>query len=167
MKKWQVTTLITLFVFIIGLSGAGWSQRPILDYHMEGVSDDVNFEWGSLRVSLMYRNRGNVDTSLLLVVAVKNANISVDRIEPWIEFNETLVKFHVEAPGRMETYSSYAVSIYPVGNPQNFTITYTIEDVSGLSISGIISHLFLEPHPHYPTQVTYNKTDTNTYELLK
>lgn len=167
MKKWKITTVLTILFFVIGLAGAGWSQRPILDYRMEGIPDNVNFEYGSLRVSLMYRNRGSVDASVLLVVAVKNANISVDKIEPWIDYNETLVKFHVAAPSHMETYSSQVVDIFPVGNPQNFTITYTIEDVSGLSISGIISRLFLEAHPYYPTQVTCNKTDINTYELLK
>jgi len=167
MRKWLITTIVTIILFIVGLAGAGWSQRPIIDYKMDGILDTLNLEYETLRISLTYRNRGNVDASLLLVIRVKNANITIDKKEPWITYNETQVKFHVAAPSHMETYSSQVVTVTPVGNPQNFTIVYTIENVSGWSISGIISQLFLELHPYYPTQATYNKTDSTNYELLK
>jgi len=167
MRKWQVTLLVTVLLAVLGMVGAGWSLRPVIDYYMDGVDDTVNFQWGPLKVSLKFRNRGEVDSSLLLLVAVRNANISVDKIEPWMTYNETQVIFRVNARSRMEAYRSYDVNIRPVGDPQNFTITYTIEDVSGSSISGIISRLFLEPHPYFATYALYNKTDATTYELLK
>jgi hypothetical protein len=168
MKKWQVTILVTIILFVITLLGAGWSQRPIIDYYMDGLEDSFTFYGYPMRVHLMYRNRGNIDASLKLVVTVTNANITLDSLEPWIEYNETQVKFNVAAISHMETYSSCEVNIYPVGDPQNFTIAYTIEDTSNLlSIHGVISHLFPEHHGYSPVFAFYNKTDTNKYEWLK
>jgi len=167
-RKWQVTILVTIILFILGVLGAGWSQRPIIDYYIDGLKDNFTFYGYPMGINLMCRNRGNIDASLKLIVTVANANITVDSLEPWIEYNETQVKFNVAAIAHMETYSSYAVNIYPVGEPQNFTITYTIEDTSGaLSINGMISHLFLEPHSYSPVYAVYNKTATDTYEWLK
>jgi len=168
----RTSVKVTIILFIVGLVfsllGAGWSQRPIIDYYMDGLKDSFTFHGYSMTINLKYQNRGNIDASLKLVVTVTNANITVNSLEPWIEYNETQVKFNVAAIGHMPTYSSYAVNIYPVGIPQNFTITYTIEDTSnGLSINGMISHLFLEPHGYSPIFALYNKTDTNTYEWLK
>lgn len=167
MKKWQITILVTVIIFIFGLAGAGWSQRPIIDYYLDDVLDEVDFKYQILRVSLKYQNRGNIDASLNLVITVTNANITVDKLEPWIEYNETKVKFHVAAKSHMETYSDHKVNISPVGDAQNFAITYTIEDTTGGLINGIISHLFLESHGYFPTYALYNKTDTNTYTWLK
>jgi len=167
MKKWQLTLSVTIIFSVIGMLGADWTYRPIIDYYME-IPDKVNFEQGFLRVSLCVRNRGKVDASLILIVTVRNANLSVEKMEPWITHNETQVKFHVIAISGMETYARYDVYVQPIGNPQNFTVMYTIEDSSNpYSISGLISRLFLEPKPYYPTFAVYNKTDTNTYELVK
>jgi hypothetical protein len=166
-KKWQATILVTIILFIITLLGAGWSQRPIIDYYMGGLEDSFTFHGYPMIVNLKYQNRGNIDASLKLVVTVTNANITVTSLEPWIEYNETQVKFNVAAISHMETYSSYAVNISPVDNPQNFTITYTIEDTTGGLINGMISHLFLEPHGYSPIYAVYNRTDINTYEWLK
>ena len=167
MKKWQITILVTIIIFIISLAGAGWSQRPIIDYYMDGLKDNFTFHGYSMTVNLKYKNRGNIDASLKLVVTVTNANITVNSLEPWIEYNETQVKFNVAATSHMDTYSSYAVNISPVDNPQNFTITYTIEDTTGGLVNWMISHLFLEPHGYFPTYAVYNRTDTDTYEWLK
>lgn len=167
MKKWQATLLVTIIIFIIGLAGAGWSLRPIIDYNMDGLKDSFTFNGYSMTVSLRYRNRGNIDASLKLVVTVTDANLTVNDLEPWIEYNETQVKFNVAATSHMESYSSYSVNVYPVGNPQNFTITYTIEDKTSGLINGLISRLFLEPHGYFPTYAVYNRTDVDTYEWLK
>lgn len=168
MRKWQITLLATIIIFIISLAGAGWSQRPIIDYYMGGLPDSFTLHGYSMTANLKYQNRGNIDASLKLIVTVTNANITVDELEPWIEYNETQVKFSVPATSHMETYSIYSVNIYPVGNSQNFTITYTIKDTSnGWSINGMISHLFLESHNYFPTYAMYNRTDVDTYEWLK
>ena len=167
MRKWQITILVTVLFAIIGIAGAGWALRPIVDYNIVGAPDTINFDHGPLRISVRYRNRGETDTSLFLVVTTENAHISVDKIEPWIKYNETQVKFHVGAQSRMETYTSYFVEISLIENPQNFTVRYTIEDNSpSTTIAGIISHLFLEPHGYYPTHLVYNRTDIDTYELV-
>lgn len=168
MKKWQITLLVTIIIFIIGLAGAGWSQRPIIDYYMSGISDSYNFKYSSMKVDLMVRNRGGIDASLYLVVKVTNANLTVDSLEPWIKYNETQVKFYVTPIAHVDTYSSWEVNVSPVGDPQNFTIAYTIEDTSNIwSISGMISHLFLDPHPYSSVYAVYNRTDTDNYEWLK
>jgi hypothetical protein len=162
--------IVTVVLFIIGLIftllGAGWSQRPIIDYKISTLPGSFNFEHGSMKLDLEYRNRGSIDSSLNLVITVTDGNVTVDQPEPWMEGNQTQRKFHVAAMGHMDTYSSQAVNVSPVGDPQNFTITYTIEDTSdGWSINGIISHLFLEAHSYYPTQVIYYRTSASTYEL--
>jgi hypothetical protein len=167
LKKWQITLLVTVIIFVIGLAGAGWSQRPIIDYYMGGLPDSFTFRGYPMTVKLNYQNRGNIDASLKLVVTVTNANITVDELEPWIEYNETQVKFSVAAPSHMENDYSYSVDIYPVGNPQNFTITYTFEDTTGGLINWMISRLFLESHGYSPTHAVYNRTGTDTYEWLK
>ena len=163
---------VTIILFIVGLVftllGSGWSQRPIIDYYMDELKESFTFHGYPMTVLLKYQNRGNIDASLKLVVTATNANLTVNSLEPWIEYNETQVKFNVAAIAHMVTYSSCAVNIYPVGDPQNFTITYTIEDTSNpLSINGMISHLFLEPHGYSPVYAVYNKTATDTYEWLK
>lgn len=167
----RTSVKVTIILFIVGLVfsllGAGWSQRPIIDYYMDGLKDSFTFHGYPMTVNLKHQNRGNIDASLKLVVTVTDANLTVDELESWIEYNETQVKFNVAARSHMDSYSSHSVNVYPVGNPQNFTITYTIEDTTGGLINSIISRLFLEPHGYSPTYAVYNKTDTNTYEWLK
>ena len=163
-----IVIVLAILSLLFGLIGAGWSQRPIIDYTMEGLPDNIDFGYQTLRVSLKYRNRGDIDASLLLVLTVTDANITVDTIEPWIDYNETQVKFHVTVISHMEGYANLEVSIVPLENAQNFTITYTFEDASdSWSINGIISHSFLEAHPYFPTLAMYNITGTNTYEWVK
>jgi hypothetical protein len=167
-KDKKIMIILAILGIIFGLLGGGWSQRPIIDYKMDGLSENVDFDHGFLRVSLNYRNRGSVDSSLALVLTVTDANITLDQIEPWIEYNETQVKFHTAATARMENYASHDVKVFPVGNPQNFTLTYSIEETSGWSsVTAIINRLFLESHSYYPIQATYNKTGTNIYQWLK
>jgi hypothetical protein len=170
MKKWQIySLLVTIIIFIFGLAGSGWFQRPIIDYYIDDLLDDVSFQYEPLSVSLKIRNRGNIDAALALIVTVINAHITVDKIEPWIKYNETQVRFHISALSHMEDYSSYRIKISPVADPQNFTITYTFEDISNFWAipNGMISHLFLESHGYFPTYVMYNRTNTNVYQWLK
>lgn len=167
----RTSVKVTIILFIVGLVfsllGAGWSQRPIIDYYMDGLDDSFTFHGYPITINLKHQNRGNIDASLKLVVTVTDANLTVDSLESWIEHNETQIKFNVAAPSHMESYSSHSVKVYPVGSPQNFTITYTIEDTTGGLINSIVSRLFLESHGYYPTYAVYNRTNTDTYERLK
>jgi len=169
LRKWQITLSVTIFFSLIAIAGSGWTQRPIIDYSIEGAPDTWHPWQKSMRLSLKIRNRGNIDTSLLLIVRTINANITLEKVEPWIEYNVTEVKFHVSLQSHMETYGVHQIDIIPTETAQNFTITYMIEDVSPpLSIpSGLISRLFLESHGYYPTTLTYNRTQVDTYELVK
>jgi hypothetical protein len=121
-----------------------------------------------MKVGLNFQNRGSIDTTLHLVVRVTDANITVDNLEPWIACNGTQAIFNVAAQMHMENSATYYVNILPIGNPKNFTITYTIEDISNsFSINGLISHLFLEQHGYYPTYAVYDQTNGNVYQLVK
>ena len=165
--KIPIAVVVTIIIFIFGLFGAGWSYRPIVDYYMSGISDDFTFaNRFPMRVELNFRNRGSIDASLKLVITVTNANITVNP-QSWIEYNETQVKFNIAATSHMESYSSYSVNVYPVGNPQNFTIAYTIEDTTSGLINGLISHMFLEGHGYSPTYAMYVRTSADTYQWLK
>lgn len=168
--KWLIPSFIAIMIFLSSLVGSGWSMRPIVDYNIaeEELPTSFSLSYYPLTVSLRFRNRGNIDASLKLVVTVTNANVTVDYLnEPWVETSEAKVKLYILATKNKETFSSYEVRVYPVGNPLNFTINYTIEDVSDFwSINGMISHLFLEPHGTHPTYVVYNKTDEDKYQRV-
>lgn len=166
MKVWQKTAIITITLFILGVVGAGWTYRPIVDYYIDDPPSMVNFDYEPMKLEVMSRNRGKVDVSLLLIITVQNANISVQEMKPWIERNGTELKMHVFFRSEMENYRTAEVYIEPVDDPQNFTIRYSIVNISGFSIAGIISRLFLESHGLYATYVMYNRTSVNSYELV-
>jgi hypothetical protein len=168
MKGWKVTVTVTIILAIIGILGAAWTVRPIVDYYMSGIQDSYQSStYTPLKVGLNFKNRGGIDALLHLVVRVTDANITVDELEPWIDCNGTQAVLNVNAQMHMENSATYYVNILPIGNPENFTITYTIEDVSGFSINGVISHLFLERTNYYPTYAVYNQTSGNVYQLVK
>ena len=168
MRKWQITLIVTIALAVLGMAGAGWSQRPIIDYDIARLENTHDASYYPMEIALRIRNRGDVDASLYLIAKVTNANITVDNPEPWIELNQTQVRFKVSVMSNMENYGEYVIKIRPVENAQNFTISYTIEDRSNpVSINGMISHLFLEPHGYSPTYAFYNKTDSNNYQWLK
>lgn len=134
---------------------------------MTGIMDNYDSHY-PLRVGLVFQNRGSVDAILVITVTVTNADIAVDEHEPWIFGNGTQINFYVGAPMHMQSVRTEYVNILPVGNPQNFTITYSYAEGSAISsIKGLISHLFLEPHGYSPTFAVYNRTDMNLYQLLK
>lgn len=158
---------ITLTILIIGFIGGGWALRPIIDYNISSAQDDYQ-TYSPMRVGLVYQNRGSVDISLHLVVDVTNANITLEKEEPWITCNGTRAIFNVAAQMHMDNSASYYVNIMPIDNAQSFSVKYSVEDSTGWSIpNGVISHLFLEPHPYYPTYLLYNKTGASTYQLIK
>lgn len=164
--KIPIAVVVTIIIFIFGLLGAGWSYRPIVDYYIGGNPQSFTFHGYPMIVALYYRNRGSIDASLKLVVTVTDANITVDKLEPWIEYNETQVKFNVAATKDMKNFAGETVNIYTVGDPQNFTIKYTVEDTTSGLINGIISHMFLEWHAYSPTYAMYIRTSANNYEWL-
>lgn len=168
--KGQTATLIAAIavtISIIGLIGAGWALRPIIDYKMSGITDDYGSMWGPMDVSLLIRNRGNIDAKLYLVVTVTNANVTVDKDESWIECNGTQAMFYIAAISHMEDYDTYSIKVSPVGNPQNFTISYTFDDATDGFPNGMISKIFLESHGYSPINAFYNRTDTNVYQRVK
>jgi len=166
MKVWQKTAIITIALFILGVLGAGWAYRPIIYYKIDDPPSTVDFNYEQMKLEVKSRNRGRVDISLLLILTVKNANISVQETKPWIKCNGTELKMHILLRSGMENYRTYEVYIQPVDDPQNFTIRFSIVNVSGFSIAGIVGHLFLEAYGTYATSAMYNRTSVNTYELI-
>jgi hypothetical protein len=164
--KIPIAVVVTIIIFIFGLLGAGWAYRPIIDYYMNGNPQSFTFHGYPMPVGLSFRNRGGIDASLKLVITVTNANITVDKLQPWIEYNETQVKFNEAAIKSMANYATEVVYVYAVGDPQNFTIKYTIEDTTSGLINGIISHMFLEWHAYSPTYAMYIRTSASNYEWL-
>jgi len=69
--------IITIVLFILGVLGAGWVYRPIVGYYITEPPENVNFEMGMLPLTLNVRNKGKVEVSLMLILSVENANISV------------------------------------------------------------------------------------------
>lgn len=168
--NWRmIGVLVAILAIIFGLIGAGWSQRPIIDYKIDRLDAGYATYYNQpMSISIKARNRGNIDALLYLVVTVTNANITVNDPEPWMKINGTQSKFIVTLPRLMENYVTYTLNINPIDDSQNFTIRYTIEDMSSFTpINGMISRLFLEPHGSYPIYALYNRTDVDTYRLVK
>jgi len=165
MGKWWIVPLIMIVGIILGLIGGAWSQRPIVEYSFVNYPDQFDFEGGSMSIEFEVKNTGNTYAKLNLVIITRYANISVEKIEPWMEYNITQLKIHADLPSHMETYNYYSMDIKPVNNPQNFTLQYSIENKADLSIPNGIIGKFLEPHG-YMTQLIYNRTDTTVYELI-
>jgi hypothetical protein len=123
-----------------------------------------------LIVALHWENKGNVDASLQLTLTTKNANItwfssfgSDNMTAPfWATesdgqpYNGTIATFLSETKGHSTMQYKY-VDIIPIGNPQNFTITFSVKDAS----NGF-SSLF----PSGKTIATYELTNANVYQLV-
>jgi hypothetical protein len=124
-----------------------------------------------LIVALHWENRGNVDESLQLTLTTENANITwfstfrSDNItEPvWITesdgqtYTGTAATFLEKAEAHSALLYKY-VDVLPVGNPQNFTITFSLSD---------ISNGFGSMSPRGTTTATYELTSANIYQLVK
>lgn len=172
MKKWIVAIILIIVLAVVGFAVAGWSERPIIDYSLTTLPDNYDSSNSSLMfISIGYDNRGDMDAAINLIVTVTNANITSFWNSTYEKSNGTQAVIYM-ADNRARAHSPFGdggdLIVQPIGNPQNFTITYTIEDVSPVfSINGIISHLFLEQHGNSPTIAVYNRTETTHYQLLK
>jgi hypothetical protein len=63
-------------------------------------------------------------------------------------------------------FATQYIWVFPYENPANFTLRYSVEDVSPVfSPDGLISHLFQEQHGNVTTAV-YERVNTTFYQLL-
>ena len=174
MNSSQKALAVTIMIFLVGGSVSAyawmWNERPIVDYYMSGADGTplptTYASYASpLVVYLAVDNRGDIDASLNLIVTVTNANITNSN-PMWLESNGTQAIIGLT----VQSHSSYgyvSVNIAPIGNPSNFTISYSVIDVHDWSIpSGLIDHIGgIEFHAYSPLMVTYNEIDTNVYQL--
>lgn len=166
MRKWWIVPLIMIAALAIGVVGAAWSQRPIIEYTFAGCPDTFNSLSGPMGIRLKIKNTGNIYSRLNLILTVKNANISSNTLEQYIIPNGTQLKMLCDLPSVMETYHEYFVYIEPVNDPENFTANLAIENLADWSVPNGFICKFLEPHG-YNTRLTYNKTDDTKYELIQ
>ena len=165
MRKWWIIPVIMIATLIIGLIGAAWSQRPIIEYSFTDYPDTFDLQYGLMGVWLKIKNTGISYAKLNFVLTVKNANISLSEIKPSMEYNGTQLKIHYDLPSGMEVYDEHYVKIEPINNPENFTLELKIENLTDWSIPNGVIRQFLERHG-YITHLEYNRTDTTTYELV-
>jgi hypothetical protein len=123
-----------------------------------------------LIIDLSWENTGEMDTSLQFVLTTKNANItwssnygSNNIAAPnWASesdgqtHNGTTANFLSETKGQSGMQEKY-VDIMPIGNPQNFTITFSVKDTS---------NAFASLRSNGNTTATYELTNTNVYQLV-
>lgn len=156
--------IVVLVSVILGIS---WVNRPIIAYNMREMPAYYTSSDGApLNVTLSAINVGGVDASLKLIVTVTNAKITFGDFQQDIaQQNDTKIELSIESIRNRE-YVQKIGHVFPDNGTQNFTITYTIEDNSVLSPNGVISRLFLEKHPIYPTVAFYELDDLNNYRLV-
>lgn len=135
-------------------------NQPRIHFYLEG-DDTVNFEYQTLSVKLRYCNRGGIDTTIILILTVKNATIKKpDPLTTNIIYNETKTKIYVSVWKNMDHYGAKSLTILPKNSPQTFSITYNV----GKNFD--LGSMFWTRKPIYPTTLTYNKTDTNEYTKI-
>jgi hypothetical protein len=124
-----------------------------------------------LIVALHWQNKGDADTSLQLTLATENANITWfsnfgsngTAFPGWATesdgqtYNGASSTFHVSAVAHSPMLYKY-VDVLPVGNPQTFTITFSIKDASNNSTA-----LF----PSGTITATYEIASPNVYRLVQ
>jgi hypothetical protein len=122
-----------------------------------------------LIIDLSWENTGKMDTSLQLVLTTENANItwfsnygSNSITAPnWASesdgqtHNGTTATFLSETKGQSGMQDKY-VDIIPIGNPQNFTITFSVKDTS---------NAFASLFSNGTTTATYELTNASVYQL--
>ncbi len=124
-----------------------------------------------LIIALNWKNTGKIDASLQLVLTTKDANITWFSnfgsgnitIPAWgtksdgQTHNGTSATFLCETNGQSGVQSKF-VDIMPIGNPQNFTINFSITDTS---------NAFTSIDPNGMTTATYELTNATMYQLVK
>lgn len=123
-----------------------------------------------LIIDLSWENTGKMDTSVQLILITKNANITWSSnygsnnitAPAWASesdgqtHNGTKATFITETKAQSGMQDKY-VDIMPIGNPQNFTITFSVKDSS---------NTFASLFSNGTTTATYELTSTNVYQLV-
>jgi hypothetical protein len=159
------------------MSGYGYtlnqpSYNPYIPFYTAAMPDAYTLYNANtpLMVAIHWQNKGNIDASIQLNLKVTNANITWYSNYSTLEssdqgfstpatgqnYSGEAITFNFEAKAN-STIQNRFLNIMPVGNPQNFTVTYTIMDRSNaftLSPVGEIS-------------ATYELTNENQYKLEK
>jgi hypothetical protein len=135
-------------------------NRPIINYELEGV-DSINFDSQNLVIQMLYRNRGKIHATIVLVLTTENATIKKPESLPaYIIYNETKTRIRVYAVTDMETYGRESLGILPKDGVQTFSISMNVEKPFDFG------SIFWEPKPTYPATLTYNKTGAMEYARI-
>lgn len=123
-----------------------------------------------LIVAINWENKGNADASLMLTLTAENANITwfsnfgtENTTAPaWATaadgqtYNGATATFVSEAKANSTTQFKY-IDIMPIGNPQNFTVTFSVWDTP---------NGFSSVSPGGTASATYELTGANMYRLV-
>jgi hypothetical protein len=123
-----------------------------------------------LMVSIHWQNKANIDANFRLTLNVANAKITwfsnystLEATDPGFSkpstgqtYNGSTITFDIKTEANSTIQNRY-LNIFPVGNPQNFTISYSITDTSN-------SFSFV---PLGKTSATYELTSENVYHLVE
>jgi len=165
MVKWWKPILLTFILGSIGgFFGYGITNRPIVDYYIDSPPSAVNFKYSNLTIRLKVRNTGNTYAIIDLIVSVQNASIS-NITKATVDYSENEVKFHYRLRNNMDSYTSKIVEIFLENSTDNFIVSYTVTKRFELSPTGLVN-IFGELNPYHPVVLTYNRTNTDKYELM-
>lgn len=123
-----------------------------------------------LMVAIHWQNKANIHANLRLTLSVTNAKITwfsnystLKATDPGFStpstgqtYNGPKITFNFETEANSTVQNRY-LNIFPAGNPQNFTITYSITDTSN-------AFSFI---PVGKTSATYELTSENAYQFVK
>jgi len=164
LSRWWILPLLTIIGFIGGFLAWTISQRAIVEYSLIDFADTCTLDQG-LALHCEIRNTGNSYVKVTLSLTVENANIPSYSSEIGNTCNGTILSMTYDLPSHMEGYNTQHVNINPIGEPQNFTIHLSLVNRADWSFPDGWIGQWLDPHP-YAVDLTYNRTQANTYQRL-
>ncbi len=164
-SKRDILVILTILAILSSPFVFAYTRRPIVDYYMSGVPNTANFQFGPLRLILEYRNRGVTDAPLHLIVTSTNANITVDTSVTLISGNESSkIVLEAFAFSNTETYEEAPINVRPAGNPQNFSVVFSVKVIGSGGIDGFVQS-FASLNAFNVINATYIMSSQETYTL--
>ncbi len=149
-----------------------FSFNPYVPFYTSAMPDTYTVVNSNtpLMIALHWENKASIDASLQLTLTVQNANITWFSNYSTLEatdsgfstpatgqqYNGTAITFSSETKSNSTLQNKY-LNVFPIGNPHNFTIAYTIAESSNA----------FSLNPVGETKATYELTSENVYSLLK
>jgi hypothetical protein len=170
-KSIAVGVTILALAAIIGLFiNAAWNDYAELDYQLQGPGGFYATGDRSLDVTLKEGNSGNIGVTPTTEISVLNATItgvSIPGVAPfqldyYCQYNGTLATISNLTAAKGSALSAWAtIFVKPNNGVQSFSISASV------TLPFDLQHLKNTSMRDLPTELDYNQTTANSYDLLQ